>query len=105
MNFLQKKSDHFLLYVKATPNSSRTKIGGKFLDEKNQEYLKVNVAAVADDGKANDELIKFLAKFFEIPKSKIEILRGETSRIKVLKLHKPDSDPMLFLDRALRDLR
>ena len=86
MSFVQQNSDHFLLHVKVTPNSSATKISGKFLDEKNQEYLKINLAAVPTDGKANDALIKFLSKFLKIPKSKIEILRGETSRIKVVKI-------------------
>jgi hypothetical protein len=86
MSFLQKNSDHFLLFVKVTPNSSKNKIGKIVLDEKNQEYLKVNVAAVPEDGKANEEIIKFFAKILKIPRSKIEILRGEISRIKVLKI-------------------
>lgn len=86
MSFLQKNSDHFLLFVKVTPNSSKNKIGKIVLDEKNQEYLKVNVAAVPEDGKANEEIIKFFAKILKIPRSKIEILRGEISRIKILKI-------------------
>jgi uncharacterized protein (TIGR00251 family) len=102
---LQQNHDYSLISVKITPNSSHTKISGKFIDEKNQEYLKINVAAVPEDGKANAELIKFLAKIFKIPKSKIEILRGETARIKVLKLSKPDNDLRVFLDLALRDLQ
>lgn len=76
----------FLLQVKVIPNSSRTKIAGKFLDEKNQEYLKINLTAVPEDGKANEALIKFLAKELKISKSKIEIIRGETSRIKLLRI-------------------
>lgn len=95
MSFLQQNSDHILLYVKVTPNSSKTKISGKFIDEKNQEYLKVNLAAVPEDGKANDELIKFLCKFLKISKSKIEILRGETSRIKVVKISEKFSAEIL----------
>lgn len=82
MSFLQGD----LVFVRVTPNSAQTKISGKFIDEKNQEYLKINVAAVPEDGKANEELIKFLAKKLKIPKSKIEIIRGETARIKVLKV-------------------
>lgn len=84
---LQQNQDHILLRIKVTPNSSRTKISGKFIDEKNQKYLKINVAAAPTDGKANDELIKFFAKSLKISKSKIEILHGETSRIKIIKIH------------------
>lgn len=86
MSFLKQELGRNLLYVKVTPNSSRTKISGKFIDEKNQKYLKVNLAAAPEDGKANEELIKFLAKLLKIPKSKIEIMRGETSRLKTLRV-------------------
>jgi len=87
MTFLsQQNSDYFLLHVKVTPNSALTKISGKFIDEKNQEYLKINLAAVPEDDKANDELIKFLSKLLKISKSKIAIQRGGNSRIKVIKI-------------------
>lgn len=82
MSFLQKD----LLFVRANPGAAQTKIVGKFVDEKNQEYLKIAVAAQPEDGKANEELIKFLSKKLKIPKSQIEILRGETARIKVLRI-------------------
>lgn len=91
MSFLQKNSDYFLLFVKVTPNSSKNKIGEVFIDEKNQEHLKINICAVPEDDKANEELVKFLSKTFKIPKSKIEILRGNTSRIKVLKIYSETS--------------
>ncbi|MBU6338916.1 MAG: DUF167 domain-containing protein [Rickettsiales bacterium] len=87
MSFLQQKSDHFFLFVKITPNSSQNKIGEIFTDEKDQQYLKINICAVPEDSKANQELIKFLSKTFKIPKSKIEILRGNSSRMKVLKIY------------------
>lgn len=96
MSFLQKD----LIFLRITPGAAQTKIVGKFVDEKNQEYLKISVAAQPEDGKANEELIKFLSKKLKIPKSKIEIIRGEAARIKVLKLQTPDSDPMAFLDRV-----
>ncbi|MBP7709650.1 MAG: DUF167 domain-containing protein [Rickettsiales bacterium] len=87
-------SPHTIFYIKVTPNSSQTKISGKFLDEKNQEYIKINLAAVPEDNKANEELIKFLAKTLKISKSKIEIIRGETSRIKVVKVEGDIVNPL-----------
>lgn len=75
------------MIIGITPNSSKNKIGEVFIDEKNQEHLKINICAFPEDDKANEELIKFLSKTFKIPKSKIEILRGNTSRIKVLKIY------------------
>ena len=91
MSFLQKHSDYFLLFAKVTPNSSKNKIGEVFIDKKNQEHLKINICAVPEDAKANEELIKFLSKTFKISKSKIEILRGNTSRMKVLKIYEKTS--------------
>ncbi len=68
------------------PNSAKTKIGEKFIDEKGQEHLKINIAAAPEDGKANEELIKFLSKFLKIAKSKITIIRGDNARMKLLKI-------------------
>lgn len=87
VSFCEKKSDHFLLHIKATPSSSKTKISGIFTDEKNQQHLKVNLAAIPEDGKANEALIKFLSKTLEIPRSKIEILRGKNNRNKIVKIY------------------
>jgi len=81
MSFLQKD----LIFIRVTPGAAQTKISGKFIDDKNQEYLKISIAAPPEDGKANDELIRFLSKKLKIPKSKITIIRGETSRFKVLR--------------------
>ncbi len=96
MSFLKQENDHFLLYIKATPNSPKSKISGKFTDEKNQEYLKINLAAVPEDGKANEELIRFLSKLLNISKSKIEVIRGETSRIKVVRITQQNLNSGLF---------
>ncbi len=86
MSFLKREDHHSLLFVRVTPGSSANKINKIFLDEKKQEWLRVNVAAPPEDGKANEELVKFLAKLLKISKSEITIIRGETSRLKVLQL-------------------
>lgn len=87
MSFLKQENDHFLLYVRVTPNSASNKIVGKLIDEKNQEWVKITISAVPQDNEANFELIKFLAKILKISKSEITIIRGETSRLKVLKIY------------------
>jgi uncharacterized protein YggU (UPF0235/DUF167 family) len=78
MAFLQKNSGHFLLYIKVTPNSSKNKIGEKIIDEKGQEYLKINVAAVPEDCKANEEVIKFLAKTLRLSNSSMTQMTRKT---------------------------
>ncbi len=69
------------LDVQALPGASRTQIRG----EKNNR-LRVSIAAAPEDGKANKELISFLAKKLDCPKSAIHISAGEKARLKTLSL-------------------
>ncbi|AHB88633.1 protein of unknown function DUF167 [Thermosynechococcus sp. NK55a] len=48
--------------------------------------LLVAVRAPASDGKANQELIAVLAEYFRVPKSRIQLVKGYTSRHKVIEL-------------------
>lgn len=52
------------------------------------DVLKVKIKAPAIEGKANVELIKFLAKTWGIRKSQIEIIKGFHSRDKVIRITK-----------------
>ena len=61
--------------VKVKPNSAKNKVLG--LDE--QGFLRVDIKAPAQKGKANKELIKFLSKHF---KKRVEIISGFKSREK-----------------------
>lgn len=75
-----------ILRVRLTPNSSCCKIGGVFIDPNDDEWLRINVISVPEKGKANQELIKFLAKELKIAKSQIEIISGELDRYKKILL-------------------
>jgi uncharacterized protein (TIGR00251 family) len=66
--------------VKVTPNARKA---GVTLEG---SVLKVKVTAPAVDGKANSALIEVLAKYFNVRKSAIAIIRGETSRTKVVQV-------------------
>ncbi|MEW8500452.1 MAG: DUF167 domain-containing protein, partial [Candidatus Thiodiazotropha taylori] len=46
------------------------------------------------DGQANERLLKFIAKAFDLPRSRIELLSGESSRSKCLKLKSPGRLPI-----------
>mgnify|MGYP003311110199 CR=1 FL=1 len=48
------------------------------------EFIKIKVTAQPIENKANKALIEFLSKTFKIPKSNIEILKGDTSKEKTL---------------------
>ena len=48
--------------------------------------VRVRVAAPAVDGKANEELLEFLAEFFGVKKSYVSILRGEKGKEKTVQI-------------------
>jgi len=70
-----------VLGIRLKPSSSRERITA--IDEK---AVTVAVAAAPVDGKANDALVKFLAKKLDVAKSSIVIRRGKTSRMKVVEI-------------------
>jgi len=67
-----------MLFLKVQPGASRSEFAGTY----GEEAVKVRIAAPAVEGAANKELIKFLSKRFKVPKSAVEIVSGETSKIK-----------------------
>lgn len=74
------------LKIHLTPNASHDKIEGWAWDEKGKKILRVKVTAIPDKGKANQALIKLLSKTLRIPKSKILLVRGSTSRKKEIEI-------------------
>jgi uncharacterized protein YggU (UPF0235/DUF167 family) len=50
------------------------------------EGVRVNVAEVPADGEANLAVIEALARSLQVPKSNVTIIRGHTSRDKVLEI-------------------
>jgi uncharacterized protein len=68
--------------VRVQPRASRTAITGVLGDE----ILKIALAAPPVEGRANEALVRFLAEFFDVPPSAIEIVSGGQSRSKVLRV-------------------
>ena len=67
--------------VRVVPRASKSEIVGEF-----GEALKIRLAAAPVDGAANEELIKTLAEFFEVPKTAIEIVKGAASKTKQVRI-------------------
>lgn len=79
MDFLVEQKEKTLLRIYAIPGASKNEIVGPYGEP---VRLKIKTNAIAEDGKANKEIISFLSKSLKISKTKIEILRGQTSRQK-----------------------
>lgn len=52
-----------------------------------RSVLKIKLKAVPEKGKANTELIKFLAKHFKTAKSNIQIIKGKTNKNKIVEIN------------------
>jgi len=74
MEFYHFEGDDLILNVLGTPSAKMDKIGKVRGDE-----LKITVKAAAEDGKATDYMVKFLAKEFGVKRSAITVVFGQTS--------------------------
>ncbi len=66
-----------MLNVRVTPKASRMRLS--YVDDE----IRVYVTTVPEGGKATKDVIKLLAHALGIPKSRLKLLRGTTSRDKV----------------------
>lgn len=79
---LIQTGDSLAFAVRVIPRASRSEIVGE-----HDGALKVKLASPPVDGAANAELIKLFAKKFDVSKSDIEIVSGETSKNKRIKIN------------------
>jgi uncharacterized protein len=66
-----------ILELHVQPGASRSEFAGK-----HGARIKVRLAAPAQDGKANAELVEFLASHYGVPKRNVRITAGLKSRQK-----------------------
>jgi len=67
--------------LKVQPRAKVTRVAGKM-----ENAYRLQVAAPPVDGKANDECIAFLAEVAGVPKSRVHIVSGLTSRTKIVEI-------------------
>lgn len=83
-------SHHSLVLVlKITPKAPQTAWAGALDDG----TIKVRVAAPPEKGKANDELVRFLARQLNVPPANVEILSGATARRKQVRVSAAPASP------------
>jgi uncharacterized protein (TIGR00251 family) len=69
------------LKVRVIPNARQSELSAISPDE-----IRLKVRAQVQDGKANAEVIRFLAQLIDCPQSRIAIKRGEKARIKIIEI-------------------
>lgn len=75
-------ADGLQIAVRATPKAARDSITGIAEDADGRLWLKVRLSAAPEDGKANQALIRLLARASGAPRSRIALVSGETARAK-----------------------
>jgi len=67
--------------VRVQPRASKSGVAGEI-----DGALKVRLAAPPVDGAANEELIRLLAKLFNVPRQQITLVSGQTSKNKLVRV-------------------
>lgn len=67
--------------VKVHPRAKRSGIAGRL-----GEAYKLDLAAPPVDGKANEECVRFFAELAGVSRSAVRIVKGATSRMKVVEV-------------------
>jgi uncharacterized protein (TIGR00251 family) len=80
--------DGLTMTLRVTPGGHRSEV-----IECTAERLRVRLNAPAVDGKANAELVRFLAEAFAVRRSAVTIVRGSHSREKTVTITGPTTPP------------
>jgi uncharacterized protein len=93
-------TDGVSVALRVTPRGGRDDIDGIETLSDGRSVVKVRVRAIADGGEANRAVTELLAKTLGVPKGRVKILSGATSRLKQVAV---DGDPRQ-LGETLRQL-
>lgn len=69
------------LPVQVSPNARQSEVAGEV-----EGVLRIRLQAQPIEGRANQELIRFLAERLRLPKSAVTVVQGASSRRKTLEL-------------------
>ncbi len=88
----QQRDGALLIRVHARPGARRSAFAGV-----HGERLKIALQAPPVDGRANDQLLRFLAQALELPRSALQIVSGASSREKsvAIRAGRPDIAPLI----------
>jgi uncharacterized protein (TIGR00251 family) len=88
----REESGALVFAVRVVPRASKTAVAGE-----HDGALKVRVAAPPVEGAANAELMRFLAKQLGVAARAVEIVGGQTSKTKVVRVVGAKAEDLLRL--------
>lgn len=83
---IRETKEGLIINLKISPNAAKNDI------VKDETGVKIKLTAQPIEGKANKALLEFLSKKLKVPKTSIEIIKGETSKDKTLLIKVADGD-------------
>ena len=86
--------------LRVTPRGGRDEIDGLETLANGRTVVKMRLRAIAEGGQANRAVVELLARALDVPKARVRVLSGTTSRLKQIAV---DGDPKKLGD-ALRML-
>jgi len=87
---IQESDEGLRIEVKVQPRSSRNQISGE-----QEGALKVKLTAPPVEGEANQALVNFLSRLLKLPRKNIILIRGETTRNKLIEIRGISKEQLL----------
>ncbi len=91
-NWYRRQGEVITLTLHVQPGAKRSELAGL-----HGEALKIRLAAPPVEGRANEALLKFIAKLFDVPLRQVELRQGGQSRHKVVAITDSQMDPESLL--------
>ncbi|MGD9963717.1 MAG: DUF167 domain-containing protein [Thermoplasmata archaeon] len=82
-DFVEPCGEGCRIWIDASPGADRSEVQGV---NQWRKALQVRVGAQAREGEANAELVRFLAERLDVPRRKVEIVKGERSSTKLVEV-------------------
>lgn len=93
---MQRKDNGLLFKIKVQPGASKNRVIGFSGDA-----LKIKLTAPPEKGKANEQLIEFLAEKLQIKKASLSIIKGFKSREKIIKIQEIKEEDLRAIESRL----
>ncbi len=89
-----------LLHIHVRPNAKFNAI--REIDSNNE--IRIDIAADAQDGKANYELINYIKSLLKLPSNQLEIIHGHKQRDKVLRISTTSENQSDLIERLRSEI-
>ena len=99
MGWFRWEGTDLVLNLLVQPRASRDELVGVH----GSDFLKVRITAPPVEGKANVHLERYLAKVFGVPRSRVLLVGGTSSRRKTFRINRPRRAQVPLLTPVWRD--